>query len=82
MLGIGREGFYKYLATKDRPWKYQDLADAMKEVVNEDAGNETCGRIRVYQEWVLKRVNISSERTVYRVKDQIGLSHRRGKCVN
>ena len=25
MLGISRQGFYKYLANKDRPWKYQDL---------------------------------------------------------
>ena len=31
MLGISRQGFYKYLANKDRPWKYQDLAEAMKE---------------------------------------------------
>ena len=30
MLGLSRQGFYKYLANKDRPWKYQDLADAMK----------------------------------------------------
>ena len=33
MLGISRQGFYKYLANKDRPWKYQDLADAMKEII-------------------------------------------------
>ena len=33
MLGISRQGFYKYLANKDRPWKYQDLADAIKELV-------------------------------------------------
>ncbi len=25
MLGVSRQGFYKYLANKDRPWKYQDL---------------------------------------------------------
>ena len=36
MLGVSRQGFYKYLANKDRPWKYQDLADAMKEIVSED----------------------------------------------
>ena len=30
MLGVSRQGFYKYLAIKDRPWKYQDLADAMR----------------------------------------------------
>lgn len=23
MLGVSRQGFYKYLANKDRPWKYQ-----------------------------------------------------------
>ena len=34
MLGISRQGFYKYLANKDRPWKYQDLADAMKEIIS------------------------------------------------
>ena len=33
MLGVSRQGFYKYLANKDCPWKYQDLADAMKEIV-------------------------------------------------
>ena len=45
MLGISRQGFYKYLANKDRPWKYQDLADAMKEIISEDECNDTYGRI-------------------------------------
>ena len=79
MLGISRQGFYKYLANKDRPWKYQDLADAMKEIVSEDECNDTYGRIRMYQALLLKQpegVHIPSERTVYRVMDQIGLSHR------
>ena len=48
MLGVSRQGFYKYLANKDRPWKYQDLADAMKEIVSEDECNDTYGRIRMY----------------------------------
>ena len=79
MLGISRQGFYKYLANKDRPWKYQDLADAMKEIISEDECNDTYGRIRMYQALLLKQpegVHIPSERTVYRVMDQIGLSHR------
>ena len=79
MLGISRQGFYKYLANKDRPWKYQDLADAMKAIVSEDECNDTYGRIRMYQALLLKQpegVHIPSERTVYRVMDQIGLSHR------
>ena len=79
MLGVSRQGFYKYHANKDRPWKYQALADAMKEIVREDECNDTYGRIRMYQALLLKQpegVPIPSERTVYRVMDQIGLSHR------
>ena len=51
----------------------------MKEIVNEDECNDTYGRIRMYQAMLLKQpegVHIPSERTVYRVMDQIGLSHR------
>lgn len=79
MLGVSRQGFYKYLANKDRPWKYQDLADAMKETASEDECNDTYGRLRMYQALCLKQpegVSIPSERTVYRVMEQIGLSHR------
>jgi len=28
-LEVSRQGFYKYLANQDRPWKYQTLADEM-----------------------------------------------------
>ena len=79
MLGVSRQGFYKYLANKDRPWKYQDLADAMKEIASEDEYNDTYGRLRMYQALCLKQpegVSIPSERTIYRVMEQIGLSHR------
>ena len=79
MLGVSRQGFYKYLANKDRPWKYQALAEAMKEICSEDECNDTYGRIRMYQALLLKQpegIHIPSERTVYRVMDQIGLSHR------
>ena len=72
MLGISRQGFYKYLANKDRPWKYQDLADAMKEI-SEDECNDTYGRIQMYQALLLKQpeeVYIPSERTVYRVMEK------------
>ena len=43
MLGISRQGFYKYLANKDRPWKYQDLADAMKEIREQRPSMEVPG---------------------------------------
>ena len=59
--------------------KYQDLADAMEEIISEDECNDTYGRILMYQALLLKQpegVHIPGERTVYRVMDQIGLSHR------
>ena len=79
MLGVSRQGFYKYLAIKDRPWKYQDLADTMRAIHAEDECNDTYGRIRMYQALLLKNptgIKIPSERTVYRVMEEIGLVHR------
>ncbi|WP_373834633.1 DDE-type integrase/transposase/recombinase, partial [Bacteroides heparinolyticus] len=78
MLHVARQGFYKYPATKDHPWKYQLLADAMLDINAEDACNGTYGRIRMYQALKLKKpegVAIPSERTVYRVMEEIGLRH-------
>ncbi len=78
MLKVTRQGFYKYLTGKDRPWKYQDLADAMRAIASEDECNDTYGRIRMYQALLLKQpegVRIPGERTVYRVMEETGLSH-------
>jgi len=79
ILKVTRQGFYKYLAEKDRPWKYQDLADAMRVIASEDECNDTYGRIRMYQALLLKKpegIRIPGERTVYRVMKEIGLNHR------
>lgn len=79
MLNVTRQGFYKYLADKDRPWKYQDLADAMRAIASEDECNDAYGRIRMYQALLLKQpegLRIPGERTVYRIMKEIGLSHR------
>ena len=79
MLHVSRQGFYKYLSIKDRPWKYQTLADAMRSIHEEDIYNDTYGRIRMYQALKLKQpkgISIPSERTVYRIMDEIGLTHR------
>ena len=79
MLKVTRQGFYKYPAGKDRPWKYQDLAGIMQAVVSEDECNDTYGRIRMYQALLLKKpegIRIPGGRTVYRVMEKTGLSHR------
>lgn len=62
MLKVSREGFRKYLKNKNKPWKYEALAEEMKKINSEDECNDTYGRIR--------------ERTVYRIMEEIGLSHK------
>ena len=78
MLGVSRQGFYRYLANRNRPWKYQRLAEIMREICNEDQCNDTYGRMRMYQALQLKKpdgVEIPGEKTVYRVMKKIGLTH-------
>ena len=77
-LKVTRQGFYKYPADKDRPWKYQELADIVRAIASEDECNDTYGRIRMYQALLLKQtegIRIPGARTVYRVMEKIGLSH-------
>ena len=79
MLKVTRQGFYKCLSNRNRPWKYQQLADAMRAIASEDECNDTYGRIRMYQALLLKQpegVCIPSERTVCHVMEELGLSHR------
>ena len=79
MLKVSREGFRKYLKNKDKPWKYEALADEIIKIYNEDECNNTYGRIRMYQALLLKkpdRVDIPGERTVYRVMEKIGISNK------
>ena len=76
MLKVSRQRFYKYLSYKNRPWKYQDLVDAIKAIHEEDECNDTYGRIRMDQVLLLKQpegVTILSERTVYRGMEEAGL---------
>lgn len=57
----------------------------MKGFVREDKCNDTYGRIRMHQARLLKQpkeVRILSERTVYRVMNQIGLSHQSKRKPN
>ena len=78
VLEVSRQGYYQYLARQNRPWKYQGLAEAMQEIHEEDVCNDRYGRKRMHQALLLKQpegVTIPSERTVYRVMNEIGLVH-------
>lgn len=76
ILDVSRQGFYQYLANRNKPWKYQTLVDAMLKIRAEDVCNDTYGRVRMLQALTLKQpegVHIPSERTVHRVMKKIGL---------
>ena len=67
MLGVSRQGFYRYLVNRNRPWKYQRLAEIMREICSEDQCNDTYGRMRIYQALQLKKpdgVKIPGEKTL------------------
>lgn len=69
-LHVSHQGFYKYLSVKDRPWKYQALADTMLEIHAADVCNDTYGRVRMLQALRPDGIPIPSERTVYRVMEK------------
>lgn len=77
-LHVTRQGFYWYLKHRDDPWKYEGIADKIRSIVNEDECNDTYGRCRMYQALKLKYPgeDIPGERTIYRIMEEIGLSHR------
>ena len=77
VLNVSRQGFYNYLKNRNKPWKYQALADAMMGILAEDECNDTYGRERMYQALLNKKlecVHIPSERTVYRVMEKLTIA--------
>ena len=70
LMEVSRQGFYDYLRTKDKPYKYASLVKAIKEIIEEDEYNDTYGRIRMYQALKLKQpkgVKIPCRATVRKV---------------
>ena len=61
VLNVSRQGYYKYLARQNRPWKYQGLAEAMRAIHEEDVCNDMYGCKRMYQALLLKR-NFQAEK--------------------
>lgn len=83
-LKVTRQGFYWYLKHRNDPWKYEDIAEKMRAIVTEDECNDTYGRCRMYQALKLKYPDedVPSERTVYRIMEEIGLSHKPNRKPN
>jgi len=79
---VTRQAFYDYLDRKNKPWKYEPLAEEMMKIHDEDKCNDTYGRERMYLALMLKKetgeiaIDIPSEGTVRKVMGQIGLIHK------
>ncbi|MDE7399047.1 MAG: IS3 family transposase [Oscillospiraceae bacterium] len=83
-LKVSRQGFYDYLDNRNRAWKYEHLAELIKEVIAEDECNDTYERGRMYAALNLKYPDekIPGERTVYRVMERIGADHPKRRKPN
>jgi len=81
-LGVSRQSFYDYLNNKDKPWKYELLAAMMLDIFDEDEYNTAYGGKRMREALELKKENkhidieIPKLRTIYRIMESLGLTHR------
>ncbi len=83
-LGVTRQGFYRYLRHRDDPWKYEGIAEKIREIVDEDECNDTYGRSRMWKALAQRYPDekLPGERTVYRIMEKLGLSHRSNRKPN
>lgn len=82
-MEVSRQAFYDYLDRKNKPWKYQNLADAMMKIHVEDECNADYGRVHMYQALTyrqeigeFKDVHVPCEGTVRKVMEEINLIHK------
>lgn len=67
---------------KDQPWRYQQVADEMWKIHDEDKENDEYGRVRMFEALQLKKetgkihINLPSEGTIRKIMLQIGLIHK------
>lgn len=76
-LQVSRQAFYDYLNNKNKPWKYEHLAQLIKNILSEDECNDTYGRGRIHAALKVQYPDekIPSERTLYRIMERIGADH-------
>lgn len=89
VLEVTRQGFYQYLKSLDKPWKYEALAARIQEIIEQDECNDTYGSVRMHEALQLKQSldpdnfpNLPCERTVYRIMKRLSLIHRPNRKPN
>jgi len=83
VLKVSRQGFYRYLESLAKPWKYEALAAEIQKIIEEDECNDAYGYMRMHEALLLKKEadpdgfpDVPCERTVYRIMEKMGLIHR------
>ena len=83
VLQVSRQGFYEYLKRQNKPWKYEELAKLIYEILAEDIFNDSYGRSRMYDALKFKKetenldIKIPSKRTVYRIMKKLGIARKK-----
>ena len=87
ILKVTRQGFYNYLESLSRPYKYETLVALMKKIIAEDECNDTYGSVRMREALLLKKETdpdlvVPSQSTVARIMRQNGLIHKKKRNPN
>lgn len=85
MLDVSRQGFYDYLVAENQPWKYQEIAEAMKSIRAEDVCNDTYGRTRMriaLMQRLPEGTRVPCEGTIQKIMNETGLGHSKRRKPN
>jgi putative transposase len=89
LLGVTSQGYYNYLKSINKPYKYKFLLDEMIKIIAEDECNDSYGSVRMWEALNLKKSEqstefpeVPSERTVYRIMKQNSLIHKVNRTPN
>jgi len=82
ILGVSPQGYYNYLKSLEKPYKYDILLAEITQIIAEDECNDTYGSMRIWEALHYKKSlkngefpDIPHERTVYRIMQRHGLIH-------
>jgi transposase InsO family protein len=87
VLRVTRQGFYAYLRSLNKPYKYAFLVALMKEIIGEDEYNDSYGARRMREALLLKQesdstLKVPSQSTVARIMRENGLIHKKKRKPN
>lgn len=87
ILEVTRQGFYSYLESLSRPYKYESLVALMKELIAQDECNDTYGSKRMWEALILLRETtpgliVPSHPTIARIMRENGLIQKAKRKPN